>query len=179
MSGVTSDWTAPPIERREPGSQLGERDALEAWLDYHRDTLLWKCADLTAEQLKERAVPPSALSLLGLVRHMTEVERFWFRVTANDRDMDMPYSSKDNRNADFDDLDDADAEADLEAFRREIAESKAAVRGKRLDDVVPSHQADDPPCDIRSIYLHMIEEYARHNGHADLIRERIDGLTGD
>jgi uncharacterized damage-inducible protein DinB len=178
---VTSDWTAPPIERCEPGSELGERDALEAWLDYHRDTLLWKCAGLTAEQLKGRAVPPSALSLLGLVRHMTEAERWWFRVHANDRDMAMPYSSKDNRNADFDDLDDADAQADLEAFRREIAESKAAVRGKQLDDVVPSHHKDDPiePCDIRWIYLHMIEEYARHNGHADLIRERIDGVTGD
>lgn len=59
---MTSQWTAPPIERRDPGNQLGERDALQAWLDYHRDTLLWKCSGLTGEQLKERAVPPSALS---------------------------------------------------------------------------------------------------------------------
>lgn len=93
--------------------------------------------------------------------------------------MARAYISKVNRNGDFDDVDDADAEACLEAFRKEIAEADATVSGKELDDVVPSHQPPDPPWDIRSIYLHMIEEYARHNGHADLLRERIDGVTGD
>jgi uncharacterized damage-inducible protein DinB len=177
---VTSTWTAPPIERTEPGRHRGEREALEEWLDYHRDTLLWKCAGLTSEQLKERAVPPSKLSLLGLVRHMTEVERGWFRVHATDQEMDFPYSSAGDREADFDRVDDADAQADLDAFRREIEEARAAVRGKQLDDVVRTHGRDPrEPADIRWIYLHMIEEYARHNGHADLIRERIDGVTGD
>jgi uncharacterized damage-inducible protein DinB len=177
---MTPNWTAPPVERTQPNRHRGEREALEEWLDYHRDTLLWKCAGLTAAQLKEKAVPPSGLSLLGLVRHMTEVERQWFRVHAADQDMAPPYSSDDDKNADFDNLDDADAQADLEAFQREIAEAKAAVRGKQLDDVVPTH-GNDPreDADIRWIYLHMIEEYARHNGHADLIRERIDGVTGD
>ncbi len=177
---MTSIWTAPPVERTPPRRQLAEREALEAWLDYHRETLMWKCAGLRGEQLKQRAVPPSALSLLGLVRHMIEVERWWFRVHAADQDMPMPYSSGDDKDADFNEVDDADPETDLEAFRREIAAARAAVRDKQLDDVVRSHGRDPrEDANVRWIYLHMIEEYARHNGHADLIRERIDGATGD
>jgi hypothetical protein len=79
---MTDTWIAPSIERAKLDRTTGEREALEAWLDFHRDTLLWKCAGLTADQLKERPVPPSGLSLLGLVRHMTEVERWWFRIHA-------------------------------------------------------------------------------------------------
>ena len=172
-------WTAPPAERTEPERISGEREALDAWLDFHRDTLLHKCAGLTAGQLKERAVPPSRLSLLGLVRHMTEVERWWFRIPAANTDLEFPYDP-DQTGQDFEALEDADADANLEAFRQEVALARAAVAAKRLDDVVPSH-GDHPERtrDIRWIYLHMIEEYARHNGHADLIRERIDGATGD
>jgi uncharacterized damage-inducible protein DinB len=176
---MTESWTAPQVERIEPGLILAERQALEAWLDFHRDTLLRKCAGLTAGQLKERAVPPSRLSLLGLVRHMTEVERWWFRIHAASTDMSFPYDP-DQTGQDFEALDDADAAANIEAFKREVEHARAAVAGKQLDDVVPSH-ADHPERtrDVRWIYLHMIEEYARHNGHADLIRERIDGVTGD
>jgi uncharacterized damage-inducible protein DinB len=176
---MTDAWTARQVQRTEPGLILGERPALEAWLDFHRDTLLHKCAGLTAGQLKERAVPPSRLSLLGLVRHMTEVERWWFRMHAAGTDMPFPYDP-DQTGQDFEALDDADAAANIEAFKQEIGHARAAVAGKQLDDVVPSH-GDHPERtrDIRWIYLHMIEEYARHNGHADLIRERIDGVTGD
>jgi hypothetical protein len=78
---MAETWTVPPVQRTDPGLILGERQALEAWLDFH-ETLLLKCAGLAAGQLKERAVPPSRLSLLGLVRHMTEVERWWFRTHA-------------------------------------------------------------------------------------------------
>jgi len=167
------------VERSEPELILGEREALEAWLDYHRDTLLFKCAGLTAGQLKERAVPPSRLSLLGLVRHMTEVERWWFRINAANSDMPFPYDP-DQTGQDFEALDDADAAANLEAFEEEIALARAAVADKQLDDVVPSHgHHPERVRDIRWIYVHMIEEYARHNGHADLIRERIDGATGE
>ena len=88
---MTGPWTAPQVERTDPARILGERPALEAWLDFHRATLLLKCAGLTAGQLKERAVPPSRLSLLGLVRHMTEVERWWFRMHAANTDMPFPY----------------------------------------------------------------------------------------
>ena len=152
---------------------------MDEWLDFHRDTLLWKCSGLTAEQLKQRAVPPSRLSLLGLVRHMTEVERWWFRMHADQQDLEFPYDPKSD-GADFEDLDTADAPANLAAYRDEIEAAKAAVADKSLENVVPS-RGDHPERtrDVRWIYLHMIEEYARHNGHADLIRERIDGQTGD
>src|SRR5687767_10759714 len=106
---MTTDWTAPAVDRTFPIGGLGEREALDAWLDYHRDTLLWKCAGLTAAQLKEKAVPPSTLSLLGLVRHMTEVERSWFRKRAGGEDIDYQYSSKEDPDGDFDNLEDADA----------------------------------------------------------------------
>ncbi len=168
-------WTAPPVERTSAPRQCGERDALEAWLDYHRDTLLLKCSGLTAEQLKEKTVPPSTLSLLGLVRHMTNVERWWFRIHAANEEIDKRYSSTGAW-----EVEGADAEADLEVFRQEINEARAAVRDKQLDEVVPGHGKNaGQDRDVRWIYLHMIEEYARHNGHADLLRERIDGTTGD
>ncbi len=110
---------------------------------------------------------------------MTEVERGWFRMHAGNTDLPFPYDP-DQTGQDFEALDDADAAANIEAFTQEIEHARAAVAGKRLDDVVPSH-GDHPERarDIRWIYLHVIEEYARHNGHADLIRERIDGVTGD
>jgi uncharacterized damage-inducible protein DinB len=176
---MTETWTAPQVERTHPGRILAEREALEAWLDFHRDTLLYKCAGLTADQLKERAVPPSRLSLLGLVRHMTEVERWWFRMHAGEIDLPFPYDP-DGTGQEFEALDDADAAANIAAYEQEIQHARAAAAARGLDDVVPS-RGDHPERtrDIRWIYLHMIEEYARHNGHADLIRERIDGATGD
>jgi uncharacterized damage-inducible protein DinB len=176
---MTEQWTAPTVERTEPDQIAEERRALEQWLDYHRETLLWKCAGLTADQLKLRPVPPSQLSMLGLVRHMTEVEIWWFRMHAGGEDVQLRYDPL-ATGADFDDLADADAAANLEAYREEIEAARAAVAGKSLDLVVPS-RGDHPERtrDIRWIYIHMIEEYARHNGHADLIREAIDGATGD
>ncbi|HET7173667.1 MAG TPA: DinB family protein [Nocardioidaceae bacterium] len=177
--GRSPEWTAPEVERRRPALESEERRALEEWLDYQRDTLLWKCAGLTAEQLKRRAVPPSRLSLLGLVRHMTEVERWWFRIHAAQQDLGYPYDP-DGVGLDFEDLEAADAEANLAAFREEIAAARTAVADKALDDVVTSRgHHPERTRDIRWIYVHMIEEYARHNGHADLIRERVDGQTGD
>ncbi|MGH9105211.1 MAG: DinB family protein [Acidimicrobiales bacterium] len=177
---MTAQWVAPPVEREHPATILPERAALDAWLDYHRQTLLSKCAGLSAEQLKQRAVPPSRLSLLGLVRHMTEVEQWWFAITAADRDLPFSYSSPGNEDGDFEDLDKAGAEANLETFRAEVERARAATRDKQLDDVVRSHgHHPERTRDIRWIYIHMIEEYARHNGHADLLRERLDGSTGD
>jgi uncharacterized damage-inducible protein DinB len=172
-------WTAPDIDRVEPERIADERTSLEQWLDYHRATLLWKCAGLSAEQLKQRSVPPSRLSLLGLVRHMTEVERWWFRMHAAGEDIGFPYDP-DGVGLDVEDVEGADAAANLAAFVDECAASRAAVKDKSLDDVVPS-RGDHPERtrDIRWIFVHMIEEYARHNGHADFLRETIDGRTGD
>jgi uncharacterized damage-inducible protein DinB len=158
---------------------MAERAALDAWLDFQRQTLLSKCAGLTAEQLKRRAVPPSALSLLGLVRHLTDVERWWFRIHAGGQDVPFIYATSENEDADFDDLDGTDAGTVLEAYWAEVVAARLAVSGKQLDDIVRSHgHHPERVRNVRWIYVHMIEEYARHNGHADLLRESIDGSTG-
>jgi len=176
---MTDTWTAPAVERTDPDQIADERTSLEEWLDYQRATLLTKCAGLTADQLKQRAVPPSRLSLLGLVRHMHEVERWWFRLHVAQEDIGFPYDP-DWKGLDFEAIGDADAAANVSAYQRECEAARAAVAGRALDDVVPS-RGDHPERlrDIRWIYVHMIEEYARHNGHADLLREVIDGVTGD
>lgn len=173
------EWTAPAIERHDPDPVMAERPALEQWIDYHRATLLAKCAGLTAAQLKQPACPPSHLTLLGLVRHMTEVERWWFRMHANGEDLEFPYDPGGTGLA-FAPLEEADARADIEAYRSEVAAARSAVAGKDLDLVVPSRgHHPERTRDVRWILLHMLEEYARHNGHADLLREAIDGQTGD
>ena len=166
------------MERTSPGRILDERQALEAWLDFHRDTLLHKCAGLTAEDLKRASVEPSNLTLLGLVRHMADVERAWFRRRAAGEEIESIFSSPDNVDGDFDDVATADAEADFATFRAEVAACDAAVAGRALDETF-IHPRSQREISIRWVYTHLIEEYARHNGHADLIRERIDGVTGD
>ena len=171
-------WTAPPVDRPQPPNVADERTSLEAWLDFHRATLVWKCAGLTTDELRRRAVAPSTLSLLGLVRHMAEVERSWFQRRVAGRE--VPYLYWDfahNPDGDFDDVDTADAEADFATFHAEVEAARAAVARRSLDEtfVHPHHGA----MDVRWVYVHMIEEYARHNGHADLLRERIDGARGD
>lgn len=176
---MTDTWTAPQADRTEPDLVADERTSLEQWLDYQRATLLQKCAGLTADQLKQRSVPPSRLSLLGLVRHMVDVERWWFRMHAARQEIGFVYDP-DWEGLDFEALEDADARADLETFVVECEASRSAVAGHSLDETVPSRRSDSGPVrDIRWIYVHMIEEYARHNGHADLLREAIDGATGD
>jgi uncharacterized damage-inducible protein DinB len=173
------EWIVPIPERRDPDRVAPERTALEQWVDYHRATLITKCAGLTAEQLKRRASPPSTLSLLGLVRHMTEVERGWFRMCAGGEEVTFPYDPE-GVGRDFDDLEGADAAANIEAFWQEVDAARAAVAGKSLDLAVPSRPGHpERTQDLRWIFLHMIEEYARHNGHADFLREAIDGRTGD
>lgn len=177
---MATSWTAPPADRSEPELVSGERQALQQWLEYHRRTLLQKCAGLDADALKRRSVPPSRLSLLGLVRHMTDVERWWFRIHGADREMGLSYFREDDPAADFEDLDSADVQADLRAYREELAAADADMQDRDLDDQVRSHGHHPGRLrDVRWLYLHMIEEYARHNGHADLLREQIDGSTGD
>jgi hypothetical protein len=172
-------WTAPFVTRVEPDPVASERTSLEQWLEYHRATLMMKCAGLTAAQLKQRPVPPSRLSLLGLVRHMVEVERWWFRMHAAGEDIGFMYDP-DAVGLDFEEIDTADAERDIGAWRKECEAARTAVAGKSLDDVVPSRDSHpEGGLNIRWIFVHMIEEYARHNGHADLLREAIDGVTGD
>jgi uncharacterized damage-inducible protein DinB len=147
---------------------------LQAFLDWHRATLLYKCAGLTGEQLAERTVPPSALSLLGLVRHMTKVERAWFRRRFAGEPVDDPFGE--DKTADFERGDPARAAADYARLTEEFKLVDAAVANASLDDEFV-HNGES--MSLRLIYLHLIEEYARHLGHADLLRERIDGATGE
>jgi uncharacterized damage-inducible protein DinB len=167
------------VTRPEPPDVADERAALQGWLDYHRATLRWKCAGLTGGQLVVRPVQSSGLSLLGLVRHMAEVERAWFRHRfGGQTELEGLYLTDEYPDGDFDLADPEQAEADFAAFTAECAAADDAARGRSLDDTFV-HQRTHQTMDLRWIYLHMIEEYARHNGHADLIRELIDGVTGD
>jgi len=171
-------WTAPEVNRRDMPAAVGEREMLEGWLDFHRDTLLMKCSGLTAEQLRTRSVPPSSMSLLGLVRHMAEVERWWFRRRFAGADVAGLFWTRDNPDGDFDDVDTADAAADLAAFVTEVDAARRVASGRGLDETFRDPYRDSE-LSLRWVYCHMVEEYARHNGHADLLRERIDGVTGD
>ncbi|HZN74329.1 MAG TPA: DinB family protein [Micromonosporaceae bacterium] len=170
-------WTAPDVTRAAKPYVADERTMLDAWLDFHRETLLFKCAGLTADQLKLRTTEPSPLSLLGLVRHMAEVERVWFRRRFAGMDIGPLYDTEDNPDGDFHDVDGADAEADFATFGNEVELARQTVADRSLDECF-RHPVRDLDISLRWIYVHMIEEYARHNGHADLIRERIDGVTG-
>ena len=167
----------PKDDRTEPPLVADERTLLEGFLDYHRDTLLWKCAELTDDQLRERAVPPSQLSLHGLVRHLADVERSWFRQRFAGEDVPDLFYTEDNPDGDFLDTAEADPAADVATFRAEVDAAKRTVRDRSLDDTFTDGRGRE--FSLRWIYLHMIEEYARHNGHADLLRERIDGATGE
>lgn len=171
-------WIAPDTDRTATATAAGEREILQGWLDRHRRTLLWKCAGLNVDQLRLRAVAPSALSLLGLVRHMSEVERGWFRIAAAGMPLDYLYCDEDDPSGDFDHVDSADPPAVFATFHAEVAAADVAVAPLPLDHtfVFP---ADGATFSLRWVYVHMIEEYARHNGHADLLRECIDGRTGD
>jgi uncharacterized damage-inducible protein DinB len=162
--------------RSDPPRVAEERAMYESWLAFHRGTLLWKCAGLSDDQLKVASVSPSNLTLLGLVRHMAEVERSWFRSRLAGLALPDLYCSDDDEDGDFDNVADAVVEQDLATFRDECRAADEAVRGKTLDAIFDDGRG---PISLRWIYVHMIEEYARHNGHADLIRERIDGATGD
>ncbi|WP_067826495.1 DinB family protein [Nocardia inohanensis] len=170
-------WRAPEPDRTPRMLVGGERAMLQSFLDHHRDTLLVKCQGLNGIQLATRSVEPSSMSLLGLIRHLTETERGWFRSRAAGEQLPYVYTSEADPDGDFDNLDPAAAEADYAAYLEEIRLCDKAVAALPLDHTV-IHPRSGLDLSLRWIYLHMIEEYARHNGHADLLRERIDGATG-
>jgi|SRR4051794_2105936 hypothetical protein len=168
--------TAPPDTRPEPPQTGTERALLEAFLDFHRATLLWKCAGLTDEQLRTKAVPTSDLTLLGLLRHLTEVERGWF-FDHLPHEATPIYFSKEQPNDDFDALHTVPPAEVLARYESEVDRIRREIAAVPLD-----HEHTDKrgtTFSLRWVYLHMIEEYARHNGHADLLREAIDGVTGE
>lgn len=163
-------------ERRiEPDFTLGERAMLEGWLEFHRMTLLLKCEGASDEVRKKRPVATSALSLHGLVRHMAEVERQWFaQVLLARPDLPAIWPAPNDEQREFE-LEGADFFDDQAIWLFECQKSREAAASRSLDDTGLFY---DRPCSLRWIYLHMIEEYARHNGHADLLRELGDGAVG-
>jgi uncharacterized damage-inducible protein DinB len=166
-----------PDDRVDPPFEADERATLTAFLDYLRATLALKCEDLTDDQLRQRAVPPSSLSLLGLVRHMAEVERNWFRPVLGGEQMATIFASDMDWEAAFRNVASADV---AEAFRLWRAECDHA---RKLVAAAPSFDVrgfrSSGYVSLRWVMTHMIEEYARHLGHADLIRERLDGSVGE
>lgn len=161
--------------REEPTFLLPEREMLEGWLEFHRTTLLIKCEGLDDEQRKARPVATSKLSLHGLLRHMAEVERTWFRRVLAGEDVGRVFADPDVEDSELVPLDDAEWAADVAAWRAECDAGRAVAADRGLDDTGVRHGR---PCSLRWIYNHMIEEYARHNGHADLLREMVDGAVG-
>jgi len=162
--------------RSEPSYILDERTMLEAWLEYHRTTLLLKCEGLDDDARKARPIPSSKLSLHVLIRHMAEVEQNWFhRVLLCQPDTTWIWFDPVIDDSELAPLYDADWQSDLARWfaQCEVSRVNAAARG--LDDTGVHH---GEPCSLRWIYVHMIEEYARHNGHADLLRELADGSVG-
>lgn len=179
-ASVRTEWVDAADDPREAvTSSTDERGILVDYLGRYRLTLEMKCADLDAEQLARRSVPPSTLSLLGLIRHMAEVERYWFRQVMAGHDVPRRYCASDSPDADFD-----GAIADIalvrqawEAWREEIEFADDFLA--RTDDLATlGTRRDGTQLPLREVLVHMVEEYARHCGHADLLRERIDGRIG-
>jgi uncharacterized damage-inducible protein DinB len=156
--------------------EADERTMLAAWLDWHRETLARKCEGLTAEQLRQRAVPPSTMSLLGLVRHMAEVERGWFRRRIAGQDIERLYSSEGDQDGDFDNVDTADVDEAFATWRAECEAAREVARG--VESLDRTFDWYGNTVSVRWALVHLIEEYARHGGHADLMRERLDGSKG-
>jgi uncharacterized damage-inducible protein DinB len=165
-------WTAPtpsPVDGPLTGD---DRPILEGFLNWERVTLLHICADLTGEQLASRPIPSSNLSLLGLVRHLAKVERIWFRQRAAAQPVEPMYDPS-RKDADFDDVTAAEARADIERLQAEWRRADEAVEGMAFG---ATFDVGGEAFSLRMV--HMIGEYARHNGHADLLRESLDGVTG-
>jgi uncharacterized damage-inducible protein DinB len=165
------------VNRVDPPYVADERAMLEAWLDYHRATLAWKCEGLDDARLRQRAVPPSSLSLLGLVRHMADVERNWFRRVLGGEDVPGLYWTDDDPDGDFDNVDAADVQEAFATWRAECDHARRAAAAAPSLEATGLRRGET--VSLRWILVHMVEEYARHNGHADFLRERIDGTVGD
>jgi uncharacterized damage-inducible protein DinB len=176
-AGMALSGSVTTIQRPMPPLNAGERTTLETWLDFYRTTLAIKCDGLDDDQLRVTA-PPSPLSLLGLVQHMAEVERNWFRrVLAGQHAPPIydPNADPAGHDGGFDVSSETSYESALSTWQHEITHARANCAAVGLDDTSPFI---GERVSLRWVYVHMIAEYARHCGHADLIRERIDGATG-
>jgi len=174
-------WTAPEDDPRTYGHPVGEKATYREYLDNYRLTIEMKCEGLDADQLARRSVPPSSLSLLGLVRHLAQMENHWFqRVLQGRTDAPRPYNREDDPDWDF-----RGADPDPAVVKDAFAtwKTETAKADEWLDALAEADLGREAPVDggsvaPRDVLVHVIEEYARHAGHADLLRECIDGRTG-
>jgi hypothetical protein len=181
--------SSPPDTRIDPPLRGSEASVLRAYLDFHRETFRWKCRGLTQEQLAQ-ALPPSDMTLGGMMKHLAVVESSWFEDVFAGRGLMPPYDTVDwdaDRDWEWHTAKD-DSPEELFALFDEACRRADAVLDEALADSGPgldgesvkkSRQADEGAFSLRWIVVHLIEEYARHNGHADLIRQSIDGETGE
>lgn len=179
MTEIPADNYSPTwagADRPEVPPTGDERAVLTTLLDWHRATFEAKCLGVAPERLAERGVPPSTLSLHGLVRHLAGVERWWFSTQLAGEDLPMLFYSDDDPDQDFV-FSVADPVADFDLWRRECERSRSLVAARSLDDT-GTRRRDGAAVSVRFVLANTIAEYARHNGHADLLRERIDGATG-
>ncbi|MBM4791902.1 DinB family protein [Streptomyces sioyaensis] len=167
---MTTERIAPPV-------RAGERETLRSFLDFHRATLAMKTDGLSDADLRRRSSPPSTLSLLGLVRHMAEVERSWFRRVINGEDLPLVWSAEGDYQVAYDASTATRAEA-FDAWQTEVAHARRIERAAASLDVTGYQPRWDEHVSLRLVMLHLIHEYARHNGHADFLREAIDGTVG-
>jgi hypothetical protein len=174
MSEQAQTVAGPFEDRDEPPGQGDERAVLVGWLEFHRTTLARKCAGLTDEQLRQRAVLPSPLSLVGLVRHMTEMERVYLRHGFGGEEISqLLFCTDDDPDGDFESLD--DVPGSLATWHEHVAHCRQIVTAAPSLDTRSARWQQN----LRWVLTKVIQEYARHNGHADLLREAIDGATGE
>jgi uncharacterized damage-inducible protein DinB len=178
--GWSNLFVAPDEDPRSDSPSVGERATLIDFITGCRQTLELKCRGLDAEQMARHSVPPSNMSLLGLIRHMADVERYWFRQVLLGEDVPRRYRTTEDSDAAFNgaNADPAVVDDAWEAWREEITSAEQCVEG--FGDLGATVQLPDEEevIAVREVLMHMIEEYARHCGHADLLRERIDGRVG-
>jgi uncharacterized damage-inducible protein DinB len=175
--GKPPGGTVMATERTEPPSTGGEREMLRGFLDYHRETLAIKCDSLSDDELRRRSMPPSTLCLLGLVRHMAEVERQWFRRVINAEDIPLVWSADGDFQVAYD-VSTATGPEAFAAWQAEVEQSRRIEREAASLDVTGYVARWGEDVSLRMVMLHLMHEYARHNGHADLLREGVDGTVG-
>jgi len=168
------NWTASTPQLVDGPMTGSDRALLVGYLGWQRGTLLNVCAGLTADQLAARPLGTSTLSLLGLVRHLAKVERIWLRQRVGRQDVPALFGGAGDQ-TDFRDVDASRASAELDALRAEWTLADAAVAAVAFTDELTVR---GEVMSVRMVYVHLIGEYARHNGHADLLREALDGVTG-
>jgi uncharacterized damage-inducible protein DinB len=170
-------WTAPEVTRVDGSLVAPESETLRGVLDFHRGTLLAKCAGLSGADLARAPIAQSNLTLSGLIRHLSKVERVWFRERFRAEPIERLYSTPERPDADFEDVDAAHAEEEYARLLTEQELARRAVADASMDETFI--HPDGSEMSLRMVFVHMIGEYARHNGHADMVRQCIDGVTGD